>query len=48
MISVDRRGVGRVSLSDTELSVLESEVGDTLAALGYDRPTRPVPLDGLA
>jgi hypothetical protein len=37
-IVTGRQGAGRESLTVTELSVLETEVGDTLAGLGYDRP----------
>jgi hypothetical protein len=37
-IVAGRQGAGREALTLAELGVLETEVGDTLAGLGYDRP----------
>jgi hypothetical protein len=44
MIAVGRQGAGRAALTTQELSVLDTEVGDTMSELGYDRPR---PLDSV-
>jgi hypothetical protein len=40
-----RQGMGRESLTPTELNMLEIEVGDLLSDLGYDRPRPLGPAD---
>lgn len=37
-ITAGRQGVGRGRLTDSELTTIETEVGDLLTKLGYDRP----------
>ena len=41
VIGVDRRGCGRRSLTSSELTVLDGEVGALLSDLGYERPVPP-------
>jgi hypothetical protein len=38
----DRHGAGRAALSGAELRVVDNEVGDLLAELGYERPVSAV------
>jgi hypothetical protein len=44
-IAAGRQGVGRESFTPAELAVLETEIGGTMAELGYDRPRRFDPVD---